>query len=189
MITDLRSMKIKNNVLQMRSATPEDNEFIYNLRLSRGEFLNNENFSKEGNINWLRSYEEQNTPYLQYYFIISNEKSNVGVVRIYNIDYKNKTFTWGSWILEEASPASYAIISSTMVYDFAFNALNMEEALLDVRNENIKVISFHQKTGATFINKDKDNHYFTFNKEDYKFFKNKYSKIVGEIYYNNETNK
>ena len=41
-----------------------------------------------------------------------------------------------------------------MVYAYAFDYLEMDKSLFDVRNENIKVKSFHEKTGAKYLKKD-----------------------------------
>lgn len=174
-------MKIISKSISMRSASTDDADFIYSLRTERGEFLNNEHFTPEANKKWLCNYKPKEEQGLEYYFIISKEENDIGVVRVYDIKYNEKTFVWGSWILTNNSSPLYAVISALLVYEFSFKYLNLNCALLDVRNENKKVISFHEKSGAVFKRKDSLNSYFEFSRKDYSKFKSRYKKYLGYV--------
>ena len=176
-------MKIKSKVLNLRSADRVDADFIYDLRIKRGKFLNNKDFSREGNKNWLSKYPEKEKEGKEYYFVIFDAKEDIGVVRVYDIDYKKKTFVWGSWVLKENCSPRYSLISAILTYAFAFGFLKMEKALFDVRNENKRVISFHESSGAKFLRKDDTDTYYVFDKEAYRKLQNKYDKFVGKISY------
>ena len=154
-------MKVSSKNLFFRSVSSRDSEFIYSLRLSKGRFINNNGYTKEVNKNFISDSIKKEHQCLEYYFIISDLKEDVGVVRVYRINNDQKTFTWGSWIMLDGISPLYALISAVMVYSFSFEFLKLEKSLFDVRNKNKKVISFHEKTGAKFLRKDEEDTFFS----------------------------
>ena len=174
-------MLIKSKNLFFRLASIKDSDFIYNLRLLKGKHLNNKRFTRKNNEEWISNYKKREASCNEYYFIIFDKKKDVGFVRIYNLNFKLKTFTWGSWVLLDGSPYTYPIISTLMIYSFAFDFLKMKESFFDVKNENLKVNSFHIKTGAKFLRKDKNNSFYKFEKNDYEKLSSKYKKYIGEV--------
>ena len=174
-------MKVSSKNLFFRSVRLTDSEFIYDLRSSKGKFLNNYGYTKEVNKNFISGSIKKEYESLEYYFIISDINENIGVVRIYKLNKRQKTFTWGSWIMLDGISPLYALKSAVMVYAFAFDFLGMEKSLFDVRNENKKVISFHEKTGAKFLRKEETDTFFCFEKYNYQTLRKKYQKYIGEI--------
>ncbi len=174
-------MKVISKNLFFRSVSNQDSTFIFNLRSSKGEFINNHGYTKEINKNFISESVVKESKGLGYYFVISDSKEDIGVVRIYNLNTDKKTFTWGSWIIMDGKSPLYPLISAIMVYAFSFDYLGMEKSLFDVRNENIKVKSFHKKTGAIFLRNDEQDTYYSFNKNRYLILKEKYQKYIGEI--------
>jgi len=67
-------------------------------------------------------------------------------VRIYDI--REDSFSWGSWILNEDKTRFAALESAFLVYQFGFEILNFNKSHFEVRKENSKVLSFHEKMGA-----------------------------------------
>ena len=176
-------MIVTSKTLCFRSAKLEDSNFIFNLRSAKGKFINNIGFTREVNKNWMKGCAQKELDGLEYYFVIHDDKEDVGVVRLYNVNNEKKTFTWGSWILKDGCSPLYAVVSAVMLYAFAFDFLGMKQSLFDVRNDNIKVKSFHEKTGALFLKKDNLDSFYSFEKEDYKRLRNKYKKYIGDIDY------
>jgi RimJ/RimL family protein N-acetyltransferase len=176
-------MIVNSKLLKFRFVNEQDADFIYELRLAQGQYLNNSNFTRADNKKWLSQASVRNIEGIEYYFIISDKKEDVGVVRVYNINKQNNTFVWGSWILKSGTSPLYPIVSAIMVYDFAFEYLKLNEAILDVRNDNTKVISFHQKTGAKLLQKDDQDTHFVFERNDYIVLKEKYKQYVHDITY------
>ena len=176
-------MKINAKNLSFRSAILEDSDFIFDLRSSKGKFINNNGFTREVNRNWMKGCVTRQLERKEYYFVIYNKKEDVGVVRIYKINNEEKTFTWGSWILKDGCSPLYAITSAVMVYSFAFDFLRMRKSYFDVRNENIKVKSFHEKTGAIFLRKDNLDTFYSFDKVNHQNLFKKYKKFTGDISY------
>ena len=174
-------MIINSKKLTFRLASLADSDFIFKLRSSKGKYINNDGFTEESNKKWISSCVERQLKGFEYYFIISDNKENVGVVRIYELNKEDKTFTWGSWILKDECSPSYAIISAIMVYAFSFDFLRMRKSYFNVRNDNVKVKSFHRKTGAKFLSQDDIDSFYLFDKSDYQKLREKYKKYVGEI--------
>ena len=174
-------MKVISKNLFFRSVSQQDSEFIFNLRTSKGKFINNVGYSKEINKNYISESIIKESKELEYYFIISDSNEDVGVVRIYDLNKIQKTFTWGSWIILDGKSPLYALISAVMIYAFAFDYLGMEKSFFDVRNENIKVKSFHEKTGAEYLNKNEKDTFFSFDKKNYQILRRKYQKYIGDI--------
>ncbi|KGG20801.1 GNAT family N-acetyltransferase [Prochlorococcus marinus] len=174
-------MRLNSKKLFFRSAAIEDSDFIYKLRSSKGQFINNQGFTKKVNQDWISQCSQREKDGKEFYFIISDSNKDVGVVRIYKINYEEKTFAWGSWILIDGCSPLYAIISAVMVYTFAFEYLGMKKSFFDVRNDNFKVKSFHEKTGAKFLKNDELDTFYSFDEVGYKNLRDKYRKYTGEI--------
>ena len=49
-------MKVSSEILSLRSACLEDSDFIYDLRSSKGKYINNEGFTRKSNKSWLSEY-------------------------------------------------------------------------------------------------------------------------------------
>ena len=101
-------IQILSKLITFRLVDEGDTDFIYKLRLNRGRFLNNTNFSQESNSNYIKSYRNHIQECIDsgelpqsYYFAIEIKNKIIGTVRLYNIDYVNRLFTWGSWILSK----------------------------------------------------------------------------------------
>ncbi|SDB07072.1 Protein N-acetyltransferase, RimJ/RimL family [Pseudomonas sp. NFACC23-1] len=142
-------MKLSSKSILLRLIEESDAEFVLTLRLD-------ENYSRhlssvvsdiEVQRSWIRNYKSDEAAGLQYYFIIERlDGVPCGTVRIYDI--RDNSFSWGSWILNEDKTRYAAIESSFLIYQFGFEHLGFTKCHFDVRKENTKVISFHEKMGA-----------------------------------------
>lgn len=157
--------------LYLRLIQENDVDFLLSLRLNQNlnTYLNQVNDDKEQQLNWLENYKQRETQGTDYYFVIVDKKlGDIGLVRVYDIDYATKTFTWGSWIVREENRPKYAAIESALlVYEFAFNELNLLMAKFDVRNDNLGVINFHNRFGANYLYLNELNNYFEIPKPKY----------------------
>lgn len=146
-------------------------DFLLSLRLNQNlnTYLNTVSNDREQQLSWLKNYKERERQGLDYYFIIvDKELGDIGLVRVYDIDYANKSFTWGSWIIREENRPKYAAIESALlVYEFAYNELGLILAKFDVRNDNLGVIKFHTRFGASYLFKNELDSYFELTKTKY----------------------
>lgn len=138
-----------------------DAEFILKLRLDEkyNQFLSSVNPNLQAQKDWIKKYKisEQNRE--QFYFIIELlDGTPCGTVRVY--DLRPDSFCWGSWILNEDKTRYAALESAFLVYQFGFENLGFSKSHFDVRKGNDRVISFHQKMGATQTGESDLDYYF-----------------------------
>jgi RimJ/RimL family protein N-acetyltransferase len=145
-------------------------------------YISTTDINVEKQKEWIREYKKREKNGEEYYFAIQKHDGDIlGYVRVYDINEKNKSFTWGSWIMKEDKPVSSALETAILIYEFAFSNLNMEKSLFEVMKDNGKVISFHKKFGAKKISEDKEFEYFILEKESYFLIRDKkYKKYLKE---------
>mgnify|MGYP000293499629 CR=1 FL=1 len=174
-------LQTKNIYLRLIQET--DVDFLLSLRLNQNlnTYLNQVSNDKEQQLSWLRNYKQREQNGTDYYFVIVDKQlGDIGLVRIYDIDYANRSFTWGSWVIREENRPKYAAIESALLlYEFAFNELNLILAKFDVRNDNVGVIKFHNRFGADYLFQNELNNYFELSKTKYIQLKyNQYYKFL-----------
>jgi RimJ/RimL family protein N-acetyltransferase len=157
----MKKSELSGRTINIRLVEENDAEFITSLR---GDPRYNTHLSKvdddvEKQREWIKEYKIEETLGNQYYFIIQ-DKNNIkcGTVRLY--DFRNDSFCWGSWILNENKTRFSALESAFLVYEYAFNILGFKQSHFDVRKENTKVIAFHKKMGAILKGEDNLNYYY-----------------------------
>ena len=141
----LKAARIAGHKLAFRDVAAKDAALILRLRTAPG---NSRHLSATSNDvarqeSWLEAYAKDRT---QAYFVIEDAGgAPVGTVRLY--DPRGESFCWGSWIIKEGSPGTYAIESALMVYQYA-RSLGFTRAHFDVRKDNVSVWRFHERFGA-----------------------------------------
>lgn len=150
--------------LQFDLVEPQDAEYIHGLRMDTS--LNTHLSTVTGSIadqaTWIAKYKSREAEGREYYFVIRrrDDHRRCGVVRLYEINGDH--FTWGSWILDGAKPPKAALESAMLVYDVGFRHLGRAKAVFDVRNENIGVLAFHRRFGATKTGRDTQDTFFEY---------------------------
>ena len=167
----------KNTKLSL--AQVGDAEFILSLRLdpSLNKYLSQVDDSLDQQREWLRTYKKRQARRSEFYFIIKDlDDDRLGTVRLY--DFQPGSFCWGSWIVKPGSPRKTAFESALNVYEFAFSVLGFSASHFDVRNDNDKVIKFHERMGARIVRSDSLDTYFVFDKEKYEITKDSYEQFL-----------
>ena len=167
---------VRGKSIFFREVTPEDAEFIVNLRTdplkSRHLSATSADISKQKEF--ISTYASSET---DFYFIICDwAQQPMGTIRIYDI--KEHSFCWGSWILANGHPASAAVESAILIYDFAFFALHYERSHFDVRKENTRVVEFHKRFGAQVTGEDELNLYFNYERDAYVSIRERYRRFL-----------
>lgn len=171
-------MILKNNIvgkhILLRTALEKDAEFILKLRLDPelNKFLHKTDSSVIKQRTWIA--EKKNAADDYHMIIQSLDGKRLGVVALYDIDWKKKTFDWGRWVISKGALLCAAGESMALVYHFAFNVLRLELALIKIYKDNKKVIAFHKGYGASEIKNDDRCVYFRFSVKDFDNFLNKY---------------
>ena len=164
----------------MRLVEISDAQKILELRLNSR--LNKYLSPTENDINlqkeWILQYKGRETKGLEYYFLVfEKDGSSVGTIRLYSIDYKNKRFTIGSWIIMENSDPRISIESILATENYAYHHLGLEDNYFDVRKANRSVVRFHKNRGADLIAEDNLNYYFVLTRPSF----DKYIEIIHDF--------
>jgi RimJ/RimL family protein N-acetyltransferase len=160
----------------------KDAKFILDLRLANGNYLSETENDINKQIEWIKAYKERESRELEFYFIIKDKKNrSIGVIRIYDIDYSKKTFTFGSFIIDSSCGCKYAALESmTMLLEHAFNQLGLKTCFFDCRIGNDIANKFYIRYGAKLINKDDLNYYYKYDKEFFNKESSKYYQIINK---------
>jgi hypothetical protein len=135
---------IMGNKLSFRNVQIDDAKFILKLRTdeNKSKHLSKVSGDLSAQEQWLRTYQNCDD---QAYFIIMSDGRPCGTVRMY--DACGDSFCWGSWLLMDGSPSSFAIESALIVYSYALE-LGFLSSHFDVRKGNESVWRFHERFGA-----------------------------------------
>lgn len=160
-------IEIKGKIVDLKSVTTNDAEFILELRQDSelNKFISSTSPSLENQRVWISNYLIRENEKKEIYFIVKDKKYNsCGTVRLYEINSVKKECTWGSFMLNKARPngASYETIKLSLGY--AFDILNMKKVFLDVRKQNEKAIHIYEKVGFRRVNEDLENYYYSIEK-------------------------
>lgn len=132
---------------KIRPVTDQDAAFIVELRNNplKSKFINKgaQNISEQHT--WLSNYYTREG---DYYFVVENKatKKNEGLISLYELDTKNLTAEWGRWVIAKGSLA--ALESVFLIYQFAFEILNLSEIYSRTVCDNTKSVSFHDDCGV-----------------------------------------
>ncbi len=169
--------------IYLRLVQEADVDFILSLRLNQNlnQYLHQIDNDKEQQLTWLRNYKQREQLGTDYYFVIVDKMLGaIGLVRVYDIDYVTKTFTWGSWIIRDDNRPKYAAIESALLsFAFAFNELNLSIAKIDVKSANSRADNFYQRFGMSYQYQEADSKYYQLTKTNYIQLKyNQYYKFL-----------
>lgn len=170
---------LKSKTISMRLVEPTDAEFILKLRLDPryNSFISSVKNDVELQRAWIINYKREESEKRQFYFVIERADGvPCGTVRVY--DLTPDSFSWGSWILNENKTRYSAIESALLIYQFGFNELGFSKCHFEVMKENIRVVEFHKKFGATVVSEDDCNFYFEITKEDVARTSEKFKDMV-----------
>lgn len=166
--------------LYLRLVQEADAEFIVKLRANPklNQYLNPVDVDLNKQREWLVQYKQNEAKGVDFYFVIVDKaQGDIGLIRVYDINYEAKTFIWGSWVITDENRPRYAALESALLsYDFAFNELGLNRARFCANNDNSRAINFYNRFGARLIGSDQDNSYFELTKTDYICLK--YSRYI-----------
>jgi RimJ/RimL family protein N-acetyltransferase len=172
-------MTIYGKNINMRTVKAEDAEFIFNMRQNedKTKYLSQISGTVEDQKQWILNYKQRENEKKEFYFLIeSKENENLGLVRMY--DFKNDSFSWGSWLIKEDAPKTTAIESALQIYEFGFYVLAFQKSHFEVRKGNDRVKAFHERFGAKIVDENEIEYFFNFEKSDYEITKKKYKRYL-----------
>lgn len=153
----------------VRLCDVQDAEFLLKIRTDNGQYLSPTSGKLQDQVSWLKDYKSRERKALEYYFIIEEKGVEIGCVRLYNIDYQGKSFTFGSFIVDKRLSINKLspVIAMIKVFDFAFDKLKLEDCFFDCRVDNLRANHFYQKFGAVKIGQDRVDIFYKYTKKDH----------------------
>jgi len=171
---------MEGRTIRFRFAEPDDAEFILSLRTDseKGRYLSPTSHDLDAQRRWLMAYKERERQGLEYYFVMETLDGSkpCGVARIYDIE--GDAFTWGSWITTHDAPQKSAFESACLIYRFAFEELGLSLCNTDVKLENLRVLAFNDRFGATRTSIADGKQYFTYSREKWLKDRPKYARFL-----------
>ncbi len=165
--------------ITLRLIEKSDAKFIIDLRTDQKLGLNISWTSPnvKDQINWINQYEKREALKEEFYFIFedSNEKP-WGTIRLYN--FKEDSFTIGSWICLPHNTERIAIKAWLLSVNYGFEKLGFTSCLYDVRKQNIAVLYFAYLFHPELINEDELNYYFRLDKDSFYKYQEKVVELL-----------
>ncbi|MGB9748157.1 MAG: GNAT family N-acetyltransferase [Bacteroidales bacterium] len=174
-------MPLNRYGLLIRLVNEEDAEFIFNLRTdpSLARFIHKISHEIKDQIKWIKEYKIREAHGMEFYFIsidpVNNEKQ--GVNRIYN--FAGNTFELGSWIYSKKCDFTKSILGDIIVREIAFDYLQFDICVFEVRKQNKTVINYHKRYHPEQIGENDLNVYFKLTKETFNKEKNIFLNLLG----------
>lgn len=157
--------KISGRFINLRSALPDDAEFILSLRLNEklNKYLKSTDPSVEAQKIWIDKKLNSDNDY--HMIIELKDNMRVGVIAVYDIE--NGSFEWGRWLISPNQSLVISIESCYLMYNFSFNTLGLKTTNLKVRKENLNVFNFHINCGCKIVNEDDVYTYISLEKKSF----------------------
>jgi hypothetical protein len=129
---------------------------------------------------WIEAYKKREAAEAEYYFVIERTDGvRCGVVRLYDI--KSDGFTWGSWILDANKPPKAALERAVLIYETAFDLLELESARFDVRRDNENTLAFHRRFGAIETHRTEQDISLIYNRPRFEADRMEYQAILDVV--------
>ena len=138
----------KNKKLKFRVIKKKDLDLLINLRneTSTWEMLKNiDLIDHSKQINWFDKL--KNDPSRKYFVIENLKNLFLGVIRMDEIDYINRTIRIGCDIIKKERGKGYGSQTFDLILDYCFNYLNMNKAWLEVVTYNKSALKLYKRKG------------------------------------------
>jgi hypothetical protein len=165
--------------ITVRLVEESDAEFIVNLRTNEklGRFLSQTDGNVDEQRKWIKAYKAREAAGEEFYFIAVGEQGEqYGTTRLYH--FEANSFTTGSWLFAENTPAGVAIKADLIGRELAFEELGYEICKFDVRRDNKTVIRFHQFFKPKVIMENDLDIYYELDKASFYKFRDKIINII-----------
>lgn len=152
-----RNFTVDGPRVTLRPVAINDAEFILTLRLDsvKNRYITPTSSDISAQRGWI--VESQQDPDQVYFVICDREGIEVGTLRLY--DPRGDSICWGSWIIKDGVPPTYAIESAVLAYETIL-FLGFEQSHFDVKASNKTVCEFHKRFGAKVVDRQDEDVYF-----------------------------
>jgi hypothetical protein len=175
-----QNINLSTEGVKLRFVEESDAKFIVDLRTDAklGKNLSKTSSSIDDQVIWIEEYKKRESCQKEFYFIFEDSTQKPwGTVRLYNLT--SESFTIGSWICLPDNKDKIAIKAWLLCVDFAFEKLNFDICLFDVRKKNVGVLYYAYLYHPTLISEDELNNFFRLDKATFYKYRGKVVKLLG----------
>jgi acetyltransferase-like isoleucine patch superfamily enzyme len=181
---DTKLVKVHKKFMQVENITlrlidKSDAGFIIDLRTDQklGQNISWTSPNLQDQIEWIERYKKRESNKEEFYFIFEDANQKPwGTIRLY--DFKENSFTIGSWLCLPDNKEQLAIKAWLLSVEYGFEKLGFSSCLFDVRKKNISVLYFAYLFHPEIINDDELNYYFRLDKDLFYKYREKVIKLL-----------
>ena len=162
--------RVRGVGLALRLVTTDDADYIYKLRTDRNynAHLSAVKETVEDQRRWIEAYQAREAEGREYYYVIERQDGRpCGVFRLYDIDPRTGSFTWGSFILDRNKPILASLECLYLVHAIGFDHLGLERAFYDILHANKTGLHLY-RSFAEEIGADENKVYFVYTRERFE---------------------
>ncbi len=113
-------------------------------------FFNSDPITMEGHRSWFQNYLERDNDFL---FIIEYEKTPVGQISLYNINWENQTGEYGRLLIGDPIARGRGVSkrATNILLKIGFDELLLNEINLEVKKTNLAAINVYSSCGFKII--------------------------------------
>lgn len=174
-------MKISKLGITLSRLTYDDIELLRekrNLFPIRKKMFYQKKISKEEQKIWFKSINN----HLNYYFIISNNESKVGLIHGKIISFEKGIAEGGIFLWEDGEGYEFISVKASLIMaELTFNLLGLNETQAKVRTDNPKAIAYNKLLGYNILYQNEVETSMTLSKEGYHASSNKIKKGLSSL--------
>ena len=160
--------RVEGPNLTLRLIQPEDAADVHSLRNNPAYIthLSTVTGTVDDQQTWIKDYKSREAHGQEFYYVVERKDgARCGLVRLYEI--KAKSFTWGSWVLDENKTRKAALESAILSFGVGFDALGVQLVNVDVRVTNEHAAAFYRRLGMVETHRTDQDIFFNYTREQF----------------------
>ena len=173
--------RVEGPNLILRLIKPDDAAYVHGLRTNPlcKSYLSKVTGTVQDQRAWIEGYQAREAAGQEFYYVIERKDGmRCGLVRLYDFDVKS--FSWGSWVLDENKTRKAALESAILSFGVGFDALGVQLANVDVRVANEHAAAFYRRLGMVETHRTDQDIFFNYTREQFETGRTHHLKQLSE---------
>jgi len=173
--------RVEGPNLILRLIKPDDAAYVHGLRTNPlcKSYLSKVTGTVQDQRAWIEGYQAREAAGQEFYYVIERKDGmRCGLVRLYDFDVKS--FSWGSWVLDENKTRKAALESAILSFGVGFDALGVPLANVDVRVANEHAAAFYRRLGMVETHRTDQDIFFNYTREQFDTNRTHHLKYLSE---------
>lgn len=165
---------IEGQFTRLRPSVVSDAQNIINWRTdpSNSKYIHATSLDVKKQEEWMEAQQKLSNDY--YFIIETSEGTPIGTIGLYNFE-PTGTSEFGRWICNGSQV--HVLESALLLHDFGFYKLGLNCIYSCTMTDNVKVVNFHKRFGATFVCKSAPSPERSYYGTRYEIYANQYQTI------------